>query len=341
MRSFGSDNHAGVPAPVLEAIARANVDHAQAYGADPWTAQAEQCFRERLGEQAEAFLVFNGTGANVLALRATCKPWEGVVCATTAHINIDECGAPERVAAVKLHAVECPDGKLTPAQIERVRSRAVSEHQVPLRLVSITQSTELGTCYSPDELRALCDQAHEQGLLVHLDGARIGNAAASLGVPLRAITTDVGVDVLSFGGTKLGLLGAEAVVFLRPELAENFRYLRKQSLQLASKGRFLAAQFLALFEDDLWHTLASHANAMAQRLAEGLATLANVKITQRVQANAVFATLPRSALDALQAQWAFYVWDEETCEVRWMCSWDTTADEVDEFVAAIAAAVAG
>jgi len=341
MRSFASDNHAGVPEQVLATIAAANVDHAPAYGEDPWTARAERCFRDQLGEQAEAFLVFNGTAANVLALRATCRPWEGVICAASAHINVDECGAPERIGGVKLLAAPAPDGKLTPDQIDRMISGVGDEHSVQMRLLSVSQSTELGTCYSPAELSALSDRAHERGLYVHLDGARLGNAAASLGVPLRAITTDAGVDVVSFGGTKLGLLAAEAVVFLRPELAADFRYLRKQSLSLASKGRFLAAQFVALFEDDLWLSLASHANAMAGRLAAGLVSVERVRITQAVQANAVFAMLPAAAIEQLQERWPFYVWDEHTGEVRWMCSWDTTPAEVDALVEAIAAAVGG
>jgi threonine aldolase len=340
MRSFASDNHAGVPAEVLAAIAAANVDHAPAYGADEWTARAERCFRDQLGEQARAFLVFNGTAANVLALRATCRPWEGVICAASAHINVDECGAPERIAGVKLLTAPTPDGKLTPDEIDRLIIEVGDEHTVQARLLSLTQSTELGTCYSVAELRALSEHAHARGMLVHIDGARLGNAAASLGVPLRAITTDAGIDVVSFGGTKLGLLAAEAVVFLRPELAEDFRYLRKQTLSLASKGRFLAAQFIALFEGDLWLRLASHANAMASRLAEGLEGVEHVRITREVQANAVFATLPAAAVARLQERWPFYVWDEHTGEVRWMCSWDTAAAEVDELVEAIRAAVA-
>lgn len=340
MRSFASDNHAGVPPEILAAIAEANSDHAPAYGEDRWTARAEQCFREQLGERARAFLVFNGTAANVLALRATCRSWEGVICAQSAHINVDEGGAPERIAGVKLMASPTPDGKLTPDVIDRSLVEIGDQHRVQPRLLSLTQSTELGTCYTPAELRELSAHAHERGLLVHLDGARLGNAAASLGVSLRELSTDAGIDVLCFGATKLGGLGAEAVVFLEPALAEDFRYLRKQSLSLASKGRYLAAQFLALFEDDLWLRLAGHANAMAQRLAAGVRALDAVRITQEVQANAVFATLPAGAVATLKARWPFYIWDELTGEVRWMCSWDTTPDEVDEFVGAVAAAVA-
>lgn len=335
MRSFGSDNHSGVPAEVLAAIAAANADHAIAYGEDEWTARAERCFRDELGEHARAFLVFNGSAANVLALRACCEPWQGVICTESAHINVHEAGAPERIAGVKLHPVASADGKLRPEQIDPLLLGAGDEHSVQMKLVSVTQASELGTVYSPAELRAICDHAHELGLLVHLDGARLGNAAAALDLPLRALTTDVGVDIVSFGGTKLGLLGAEAVVLLAPELAPDFRYLRMQTGQLASKSRFLAAQFIALFEDDLWRRLAQHANAMAARLAEAVRPL--VEITQPVQSNAVFARLPRGAIAPLQEQWPFYVWHEPSGEVRWLCSWDTTAEEVDAFAAAIAA----
>jgi threonine aldolase len=337
MRSFGSDNHSGAPVEVLAAIAEANVDHAISYGADPWTAQAERCFREQFGEQARAFLVFSGTAANVLALRATCREWEGVICAETAHLNTSEGGAPERIAGVKLHAVLTADGKLRPEQIDPLLGGIGDEHSVQMRLVSITQATELGTVYELDELRALTDHAHARGLLVHLDGARLANAAASLGLPLRALTTDAGVDIVSFGGTKLGLLGAEAVVLLRSDLAPDFRFLRMQGGQLASKSRFLAAQFVALLESDLWLALATRANAMATRLADGVRGLRAVEITQAVQSNAVFARLPHEAIEPLQAQWPFYVWHEPSDEVRWVCSWDTTSEEVDAFVAAIAA----
>jgi threonine aldolase len=337
VRSFGSDNHSGVPAEVLAAIADANVDHAIAYGEDPWTERAERCFRDQLGEQARAFLVFNGTAANVLALRAACGDWEGAICAASAHMNTSECAAPERIAGVKLHVAPTPDGKLRPELIEPLLLGIGDAHSVQIKLVSVTQATERGTVYSVDELRAITEHAHERGLLVHLDGARLGNAAASLGLPLRALTTDAGIDLVSFGGTKLGLLGAEAVVLLRPELAVDFEFKRMQTGQLASKSRFLAAQFIALFEDDLWLRLASHANAMAARLADGVRGLAGVEITQPVQSNAVFARVERKAIAPLQAQWPFYVWDDPESEVRWLCSWDTRAEEVDAFVAAIAA----
>ena len=335
MKGFASDNYAGAHPDVLAAIADANADHATPYGHDPWTARAEALLRGHFGEQAVPFLVFNGSAANVLAIRAACRPWESVICPAQAHVNVDECGAAEAIAGIKLHAVPTPDAKLTPALVESQVARVGDEHAVQQRLVSVSQSTELGTRYSPDELRALADCAHELGLLLHVDGARLANAAAALDVPLRAIATDVGVDVVCFGGTKNGILAGEAVVFLKPELADGFAFLRKQTLQLGSKGRFLAAQFIALLEGDLWRRNAAHANAMAARLRDAVAGVAGVTITQPVQANGVFALLPAAVTAAVQAQWPFYVWDEQTGEVRWLCSWDTTADEVDALAAAV------
>jgi threonine aldolase len=335
--TFASDNYAGAHPAVLEAIAAANDGHAVAYGADPWSERAEALIQRELGEQARAFFVFNGTGANVLALRAACTPWGAVICSQTAHLNADETGAPERVAGVKLLTTPTADGKLVPADVARLTDRLGDEHQAQAQLVSIAQSTELGTVYTPAEIRALADAAHERGLLLHMDGARLPMAAAGLGVPLRAITTDAGVDLLSFGATKVGALGAEAVVILEPGkgLADGMPYLRKQSLQLSSKGRFLAAQFVALLEDRLWERLASHANAMAARLADSVRELPGVELTQAVEGNAIFARLPPAATARLQQRFRFYTWDAHTGEVRWMCAWDTTPEEVDAFAAAI------
>ena len=341
MKGFASDNHAGAHPAVLAAIADANDGHAVAYGADPWTARAEELLRAHFGEQAASFLVFNGSAANVLCLRALCRnPWESVICSAQAHINVDEGGAPEAIAGIKLQAVVTPDAKLTPEHVEWQLGRLGDEHAVQPRVVSVTQSTELGTRYTPDELRALADFAHERGLLLHVDGARLANAAAALGVPLRALTTDVGVDAVSFGGTKNGLLAGEAVVFCDPAHAEGFLYLRKQTLQLASKGRFLAAQFIALLEGDLWRRNAAHANAMAARLSEALLAVPGVQLTQPVQANGVFAVLPPAATEQLQRDWRFYTWDPASGEVRLMCSWDTSADEVDAFAADVRQACA-
>jgi threonine aldolase len=336
-RGFASDNYAGVLPQVLEAITAANGGHAVSYGGDEWTARVEGLFRDHFGPEATTALVFNGTGANVVALQALTRPYEACICASTAHLNVDECGAPERVAGLKLLTVDTPDGKLTPALVEPRLVRFGDEHAVQPRVVSITQSTELGTLYTADEIAALADQAHERGMLLHIDGARLSNAAAALDVPLRAITTDAGADAVSFGGTKNGMLLGEAVVFLRAGLGGEVAFLRKQSMQLASKMRFLAAQFEALLTD--WRTPAAHANAMAARLAGAVARVDGVEITQRVEANAVFAVLPAAATAWLQERWRFYVWNETTGEVRWMCSWDTTEDDVDAFAADLAEAL--
>src|SRR4051794_29389478 len=331
--SFASDNYAGALPEVIDAIAASNSGHAPAYGNDDWTARVQDRFRHEFGADARAYLVFNGTGANVVGLRALMHPWDAVICAETAHLNVDEGGAPERVGGFKLLTVATPDGKLTPDLVRPKLARFGDEHAVQPRVISVTQSTELGTVYTPDEIRALGDLAHDQGMLLHVDGSRLANAAAALDVPLRAITTDAGVDALSFGGTKIGLVLGEAVVLLRPGLGEGVEYLRKQSMQLASKMRFLAAQFEALLGGERWRRAASHANAMARRLAEGVAGADGVRITQRVDANAVFAVLPPGAAENLQQRWHFYVWDETTGEVRWMCSWDTTPEDVDAFAA--------
>jgi threonine aldolase len=339
-RGFASDNHAGVIPEVVEAIAAANSGHAVSYGGDPWTARVGDLFRAQFGGEARAALVFNGTGANVVSLQSLCRPYEACVCASTAHLNVDECGAPERVAGLKLLSVDTPDGKLTPELVQTRLVRFGDEHAVQPKVVSITQSTELGTLYSPAEIRALADQAHSHGMFLHVDGARLSNAAAALDVPLRAITTDAGADVVSFGGTKNGMLLGEAVVFLREGLGGEVPYLRKQSMQLASKMRFIAAQFEALLTDDLWRAPASHANAMAARLAESVGSIDGVTITQRVEANAVFAVVPPEVTAELQKRWHFYVWNEETGEVRWMCSWDTTEDDVANFAADLRSALA-
>jgi threonine aldolase len=338
-RGFASDNSATVHPAVLGAIARVNVGHTFGYGHDDFSKQVEARFAEQFGGDARAFFVFNGTAANVLSLRATCRPWEAAICATTAHVNVDECGAPEAIAGVKLLTVATEHGKLTPDLAETMISRVGDEHVAQPRLITISQCTELGTVYTRSEVRALADFAHAHGMLLHVDGARLSNAAAALELPLWAITSDAGVDLLSFGGTKNGLLGAEAVVFLNPDLADGFEYLRKQTLQLASKMRFLAAQFDALLTDDLWLRCARQANSMAATLADAVRDLPGLTITRPVQTNAVFATIPGQATEALQRMFPFYIWDERTGEVRWMCSWDTTVDDVDSFVDAISSAL--
>ncbi len=337
-RGFASDNHAGVHPEVMDAVLAANDGHANAYGADPWTSRATQRFREHFGPSAQAFPVFNGTGANVLCLEALTQPWQGIVCARTAHLHVDECGAPER-SGRKLLVVDTPDGKVTPDHVAPLLVRIGEEHVVQPRVISIAQSTELGTVYSVDEVRALADWAHAHGMLLHVDGARLCNAAVGQGVSFRELTTDAGVDAVSFGGTKIGLMGAEAVVLLRDEVADGFRFRRKQAMQLASKMRYISAQLEALLSGDLWERSAAHANAMAQRLADAVGAIDGVRVTQSVDANAVFAVLDPAATEELQRAWPFYVWNEGTGEVRWMCAWDTTEEDIDTFAADVRAAL--
>jgi threonine aldolase len=337
-RGFASDNSATIHPDVLDAIARVNVGHTFGYGHDDYTRSVEARVAETFGPQASAFFLFNGTGANVVSLRAACRRFEGVICAETAHLNVDECGAPEAIAGLKLLLAPGVDGKLTPAGVESRIARIGDEHAVQPRAVSISQCTELGTLYTVAEMRELADLAHEHDLVLHVDGARLSNAAAALGVPLAEVAH--GADVVSFGGTKNGLLGAEAVVLLSPQLAHDFLYIRKQSMQLASKMRFLAAQFDALLTDGLWLRCAGNANAMASRLAGALGGVPGLAITRPVETNAVFATLPAPVIESLQRDFPFYTWDETACEVRWMCSWDTTEEDVDTFAAAVRGALA-
>jgi threonine aldolase len=334
-RGFASDNYAGVHPEVLEALARANSGHVTSYGADPYTAAATEVLRSHFGEQAQVFFVFNGTGANVVSLQAMTERWDAVICADTAHIHADECGAPEKIAGLKLLTVPTPDGKLTPALIDLQAFGFGDEHRAQPRVVSITQSTELGTLYTPAEITALCAHAHGLGMFVHIDGARIANAAAALGVPLRAFTTDAGVDIISFGGTKNGLMYGEAIVVLNPAAVRGLLFLRKAAMQLSSKMRFVGAQFECLMSGDLWLRSAQHANAMATRLADAVADIPGLTITREVQANAVFAVLPRDVTERLQERFHFYVWSEHTGEVRWMCAFDTTEQDVDDFAEAI------
>lgn len=334
-RHFASDNNAPIHPDVLRAIEAANVGHVRAYGDDPWTKAMEERVREHFGTDALAFCVYGGTGANVLGLQALMKPHEAVLCAQGAHIDVDECGAPERYTGCKLVPIPTPDGKLTPELVAR-RVRGVGDqHHVQPRVIAITQSTEVGTVYTPHEIRALADFAHTHGMFLHMDGARISNAAAALGVALRVITTDAGVDVLSFGGTKNGLMGAEAVVFTKGQHAAEFKFLRKQGMQLASKMRFVSTQIATLLTNDLWRKNAEHANAMARRLAEQATAVKGVRLAYPVQANGVFAVLPRAWIAPLQERSFFYVWDEDANVVRWMCSFDTTSEDVDRFASAL------
>ena len=332
-KSFGSDNHAGAHQAVVDAVIAANTGDATAYGEDEWTRRATARLRESFQAEGDVFFVFNGSAANILGLSLLLRRHEAVICAESAHIHTDECGAAEQILGTKLLTVPSPDGKITPAGIERHLRGRGDEHHAQPGAVAITQSTELGTCYSLAELRAIGEFCHDNDLELFIDGARLANAAAHLGCSLADLAEHA--DVLSFGGTKNGALGAEAVVVMRPELVADAKYLRKQQLQLASKMRFLSAQFLALLDHDLWRESASHANAMAERLAQGIQKLPGVELTQAVQSDAVFARLDPQHIETLQREWYFYVWDEETSVVRWMTAFDTTESDVDQFVASI------
>lgn len=337
--AFTSDNTATVHPRVLEMIAAVNHDYAPAYGADSYSEQVREWFVVQFGEGASAFLVWNGTGANVVALRAMTRPFHGVLCAEQAHVNVDECGAPELMTGCKMIGLPSTDAKITAAQVRAATARIGDEHAVQPRVVSLAQPTEYGTVYTRDEMAGICDTAHELGMLVFVDGARIANAAVSLDLPLREFTRDVGVDMLSFGASKNGAMGAEAVVMFDDRFTAEMKFLRKQSAQLASKARYVAAQFLALAEGDLWQANARNANAMARRLAESVGGIAGLRLTQPVEASAVFATLPRAAIVRLQADFHFYVWNESTDEVRWMTNWATAPEDVDEFAVAVRAAL--
>jgi threonine aldolase len=331
--SFGSDNHSAVHPRVLEWIAKVNDGTVSAYGTDAYTRDAADLVKAQFGPQAEVFFVWNGSAANVLGLQSAVRSHQAIVCSDVAHIHLDECGAPEHHLGAKLLTVASQNGKISLLDVRGQFARRHDVHAVQPKVISLTQATEYGTVYTLDEIRALGTLAREHDAYLHMDGARAANAAVSLGCSLRAMTTDTGVDILSLGGTKNGLLGAEAVVILNPQLAAEFPYIRKQGLHLASKMRFLSAQFLAYFEDDLWRHNAAHANAMAQRLAQALAAVPDFQITQPVQANAVFGTLPRAAILALQQEFSFYVWNEALNEVRLMCSFATTESQIERFAA--------
>ncbi|SEE24066.1 L-threonine aldolase [Arthrobacter alpinus] len=335
--SFASDNYSGIHPEVLTALAAANGGHQVAYGEDVYTTSLRAEMGKLFGKEVDVFPVFNGTGANVVALQSLLPRWGAVVCASTAHINMDENGAPERVGGMKLLSVPTPNGKLTPELIDKEAWGFGDEHRAQPLAVSITQTTELGTCYTPEEVRAICDHAHSLGMKVHMDGARLANAAAYLGVPVREFTSDAGVDVLSFGGTKNGIIFGEAIVALNPEATDGLIYLRKLNMQLSSKMRFISAQLLALLEGDLWLRSAGHANAMAAKLRAAVEGLPQVQCTQATEANGVFAILPEGVAERLRTKFRFYDWDEAAREVRWMCSFDTTEEDVDAFVAALKA----
>ena len=341
LRGFASDNNAGVHPEILEAIARVNQGHVIAYGDDPYTQSAIAKFEEHFGPGIDVFFTFNGTGANVLGLQALCRSYHAVLCSDYAHIYTDECAAPEKHLGSKLIPLPHQDGKITLEQVRHAYHGIGDQHHVQARVISITQSTEMGTTYKPEEVKALAEFAHEREMFLHIDGARLANAAVGLGQTLRQATRDLGVDVLTFGGTKNGILGGEAVVFFTSGLSSDFLYLRKQGMQLASKMRFIAAQFEALLTNDLWKRSAEHANRMARKLEAELRTIPQVRIAWKVEANGVFAQIPPKAVETIKDRYFFYPWIEEDCIVRWMCSFDTTEEDVKEFAGFVAEVVRG
>lgn len=331
-RGFGSDNHSGIHPRILESLAQANIEHAPSYGTDTWTEEAVNSFKKHFGPDAQIFFVFNGTAANVTALRALTKPYQSVFCSDVAHINVDECGAPEFLAGCKLIALPSVNGKLTRAELEKAFIRRGDQHYSQTQVLSITQPTELGTTYSVEELKELIQWAKERKIYVHIDGARLANAAVYLQRPFKEFTTDLGVDVVSFGGTKNGLMMGEAVIILNKQLAQDFKYIRKQSAQLPSKSRFIACQFQAYLADNLWRDIATHAHEMALYLYEQCRNLPGVTVREVPQSNAVFATIPSHWVKPLREHFFFYVWDENTFECRWMTSWDTQKSDIDGFI---------
>lgn len=334
-RGFASDNNAGIHKNVLKAIEESNYGHCIGYGDDPFTESAKDKFREQFGNDVDVYFVFTGTAANVLGLSAVTRTFHSIICSELSHLNVDECGAPENFSGTKLLTVPTPDGKIKPGQIEPLLSVFGNEHHVQPKAISVTQVTEVGTVYDPDEIRALSEIAHGNSMLLHMDGARIANAAASLGTDLKTITADAGVDLLSFGGTKNGMMAGEAVVFFDPKLSEGFKYIRKQGMQLFSKMRFISAQFSAYLKEGLWLSNARHANEMAGLLASRLADIPGIEITQEVQANGVFAIIPGEYVEAIQKEYFFYVWDESGPVVRLMTSWDTKEEDIELFIATL------
>jgi threonine aldolase len=340
-RNFASDNNAGVHPEVIEAITRANQGHVVAYGDDPYTRSAIEKFEEHFGPDTAVFFTFNGTGANVLGLQALTRSFHSVLCSDYAHIYTDECGAPEKHVGCKLIPLPHQDGKITVESVRHAYHGIGDEHHSQPRVISITQSSEMGTVYQPEEVQALARFAHGHDMFLHMDGARIANAAASLNQTLRQATRDLGVDVLSFGGTKNGILGGEAVVFFHSEQGRDFLYLRKQSMQLASKMRFIAAQFEALLTNDLWRRSAEHANRMARVLEKEVSRIPGVRVVWKVEANGVFVQIPRHAIAKIKQHYFFYPWIEEESIVRWMCSFDTTEEDIRRFAGVVAEAVKG
>jgi len=331
VKGFASDNNSGVHPEIMNQLLSVNSGHVLGYGSDIYTEEAEKIFRQIFGKDTKVYFVFNGTAANVLGITGVTNSWDSVITAFTSHIEQDECGAVEKFAGCKVLSVDTSDGKLTTSMLEKHMHGFGFEHHSQPKVISVTQATEMGTVYSPEEIKELADYAHSKGMLLHMDGARIANAAVSLGCSFREFTTDAGVDVLSFGGTKNGMMYGEAVCFLKARLSSEFKYIRKQGMQLASKMRFIAAQYIAYFKNNLWHNLASHSNKMAQILYQKIIKIDGVKVTQPVQANGVFVILPPEVASRLQKKYFFYTWNETINEYRLMTSWDTTPEEIFDF----------
>jgi len=331
-RGFASDNNAGIHPEILKEINSVNNGHVIGYGSDIYTEEAQKLFKEQFGSSTETFFVFTGTAANVLGLSGITRSWNSVITASTAHLEQDECGAPEKFTGCKVLVVDTPDGKINPELIEKHTHGFDFEHHSQPKVISITQSTEMGTVYAVAEIREIADFAHSKGMLLHMDGARIANAAVSLNLTFKAFTTDAGVDVLSFGGTKNGMMFGESICFLKPGLSADFKYIRKQGMQLASKMRFISAQYLAYFKNDLWKRCALNSNIMARMLAEKLKQIPEVKVTQEVQSNGVFVIMPAVVAEKIREQYFFYPWDEKRSEYRLMASWDTEEKDIEDFV---------
>lgn len=331
-KSFASDNNSGVHTKILEAMENANSGHTKGYGDDLFTAKAIDIFKQHFGEQAEIYFVLTGTGANIVGIQSGIKSYHSIICAATSHINVDECGAPEKFTGAKIIAIETPDGKLTPSLIKPHLFGFGFEHHSQPGVISITQSTEMGTVYYANEIKALAELAHQHNMLLHVDGARIANAAVSINSSLKTMLVDTGVDIVSFGGTKNGMMFGEAVALINPTKSQGIQYYRKQAAQLYSKMRFVSAQFIAYFNDDLWLKNAQQANKMAQYLYDQVKGIKEISITQKVQSNGVFAIVPHQIIEPLKEAYFFYDWNEQKHEVRWMTSFDTTKEDVEQFV---------
>jgi len=331
-RGFASDNNAGVHPDILREIISSNSGHVTGYGSDIYTEKASSLFKEHFGNLTETYFVFTGTAANVLGLSGIMKSWNSIITASTAHLEGDECGAPEKFIGCKVLVVDTPDGKISPELIEKHMHGIDFEHHSQPKVISITQSTEMGTVYTVAEIARIATFAHARGMLLHMDGARLANAAVSLNLPFKAFTTDAGVDVLSFGGTKNGMMSGESICFLKPGLSDDFKYIRKQGMQLASKMRFISAQYIGYFRNDLWKKCASNSNAMARMLADKLKLIVEVKVTQEVQSNGVFVIMPADIAEKMRDHYFFYPWDEKRSEYRLMASWDTKEEDIEDFI---------